>query len=563
MIRRRASLCARLTVALALIWPSTLAAQFTAPPAPAAYGLQNVTLVHADGRREVGVSVVIRGGLIDAIGPDVQLPPDALLLEGDSLYLYPGIIDAQGKVDYKFPEIERNSSVPRWDPPRDVQGFMPSRQVVDFLTAVGADLDGQRRAGVVAAAIHPEGRMVPGRGALVMFRADVETPGGLVIEPTLGPTMTFSPASGVYPSTLFGVIAFYRQIFEDAGQHVAHVRAFERDPEGVRPPKWDADLDVMSEAMSGNVLVFFAVDFARDIQRVLSLAEVYGFKPVIVGGDEAWKVADELEAANVTVLVSLDFPEPERWKPEEKKSGEEEPGSSTGSNGDDELDAAALREKQRIEDIYANAGRLEAADVAFALTSGGSGDDIIEGARTAIEYGLSEEAALRALTATPAALFEIETVARIDRGLPATFVVTDGPLFEEETAFRYTFVEGVLERGKVAASGEAPTVDVTGTWELTIESEMGTFSSTLILTQDGNEVEGTYQSEFGGGSISDGSVSGNSLNFKVSANIGGEDMTFTYTGTVEGDSASGSLEGGFGSMSWTAKRTGGPEETRR
>ena len=560
MTRSRLSWWSCATLATALAWPGALAAQYNDPPAPAAYALRGVTVVRADGSRVTGVNVVIRGGMIEAIGSNVAIPVDARVLEGDSLYVYPGIVDAQGEAEYQFPEIEVDrSEIASWDPPRDAQSFMPQRRVVDYLTETGPGLAEMRKKGLVAAAVHPEGRLMPGRGTVLVFRKGAMTSDELVAVPALGPQMSFRGAQGVYPSTLFAVIAFYRQMFEDAGHQAAQIEAYDRNPEGLTAPAWDPDMDVVREAMGGRVPVFFEVDYGRDIQRVLKLAEEYGFTPIIVGGDEAWKVADELEARRVPVLVSLDFPKPERWKPDEKEQEEAEPGNG---NGEEELDAAAQREKQRLEDIYSNAGRLSAAGVRFALTSGGGEADILDGARKAIEYGLSEEAALRAITATPASLLGIDAVAQVEAGMAATLIVTDGPLFDEETNVRYTFVDGALEVGKKpgAASGEAPTVDVTGTWDVTSETEMGSISSRMILKQVGASFDGTTQSDFGKSKIKDGTVSGNSISFVVVFSMGGETMEIEYTGTVEGERASGSAEGPFGSIEWTAKRVGGPGE---
>ena len=56
-----------------------------------------------------------------------------------------------------------------------------------------------------------------------------------------------------------------------------------------------------------------------------------------MGGDEAWKVADELRDANVPVLVSLDFPKPDRWKPDTKEEAEEEEGEEGEGEGEEEL----------------------------------------------------------------------------------------------------------------------------------------------------------------------------------------------------------------------------------
>jgi hypothetical protein len=562
MIRSRIHSWPLALLAVALAWPGGLSAQFNDPPAPAAYVLQGVTVVQADGSTLPGVTLVVRGGRIEAMGADVRVPADAKLLEGDTLYVYPGIFDAHGEADYEFPEIEVDrSQVASWNPPRHVQSFMPHRRVVDYLTATGADLADQRKSGVVAAAVHPEGRLMPGRGAVLVFRADADTPGRLVAQPELGPLMTFRGSQGGYPGTLFAVIAFYRQMFEDAAHQAAHIQAYNRDPARIAPPAWDVDMEIVRSLMGGATPAFFAVDFGRDIQRVLKLAREHDFRPVIVGGDEAWKVADELVAADVPVLVSLDFPEPERWEPKEDEGEEEEPGTE-GANDDGELDAAALREKQRIEDIYANPGRLAAAGVRFALTSGGGKADILEETRKAIEYGLSEQDALSALTATPASMFGLDYYSRVRTGGPATFVVTDGPLFAEETSIRYTFVDGALEKGKEdrAIGDEEPAVDMTGSWDVTINAEGESIEAKMTVEQEGAEFEGTMTSPFGLANIRDGVVSGTDIAFSIVLDIGGESMVIDVTGTVEGDRGSGSGDSPDGAFTWTAKRSSGPGE---
>jgi len=550
MLRSRVSLWSPVLLTVALACPGGLSAQFNDPPPPAAYVLQGVTVVQADGNTLPGVTLVVRGGRIEALGPDVALPADARLLEGDTLFVYPGIIDAYGEADYEFPEIEVDrSSVASWNPPRHVQSFMPHRRVVDYLTATGDDLAGQRKSGVVAAALHPEGRLMPGRGTVLVFRANADTPADLVVQPELGPLMTFQGAPGVYPSVLFSVIAFYRQMFEDAAHQAAQRRAFNRDPSSVAAPAWDADMEVVRQIRGGDLPVFFAVDLGRDIHRVLQLAREYDLRPIIVGGEEAWRVADELAAADVPVLVSLDFPEPERW----------EPGDDNGD--EEELDAAALREKQRIEDAYANAGRLAEAGVRFALTSGGGRAEILEGARKAIEYGLSEQDALRALTATPASLFGIEHMTGLHVHGPATFIVTDAPVFDEDMKIRYVFVEGELEKGREArAAGEEPAVDMTGSWEFTITAEGQSIPATMTVSQEGASFEGTMMTPFGEAEVQDGLVSGNDVSFTIALSAGGETVTIEATGTVEGDRGSGSGESPDGSFTWTARRSSGPGE---
>lgn len=538
-------LAAGLALVAALAGANPVQAQFTDPPPPAAYAVQGVTLVNASGRTEPNVTIIVRDGLIVAIGRDVTVPADAMLLETDSMFVYPGLVDAHGNPVFTFPEREPTGDASRsWSLPRDVQGFMPHRRVADALETDGNALQQQRRTGIVASAVHPMGRLMQGQSTVIMHRITTKTPSDLVLRPVLGPTMTFRGAQGGYPSTLFAVIAFYRQMFADAGHHAQQVEAFASDAQGLRPPRWDADLDALHLAVQEQQPFFVEADLARDIRRVLQLADELGFRPVIVGGEEAWRVAADLRAANVPVLVSVDFPEPNRWDPDDEP----------------ELDAAAAREKQRIEDAYRNPGRLAEAGVTFALTSGGGDADLLEGARRAVEYGLSERAALAALTSTPVSLLGIDHLPIIERDMAATFIVTTGPLLGEDTDVAYTFVEGELEEGETAAAGEpseAPAVTMSGSWSVELETPAGTFEVELSLEQDGATFGGTAQSVFGEAAVEDGIVSGSDVTFVIVANMGGQAFRIEMSGTVDGDRASGRGDSPQGAFEWTARRTGG------
>jgi len=524
------------------------------------------------------MTILIRHGVIEAMGSDIEVPADAKLLEGDSLSVYPGFVDAYGAAEYEFPEVSTEGvQITSWAPPRHAQNFMPHRRVADYLTATGEDLESSRKQGIVAAAVHADGRMMPGRGAVLLFRKDADTPTELVLNPELGPTMSFRGAQGVYPSTTFAVIAFYRQSFEDALREGIIETEYARDPRGIPTPTWDPDYAVLRNIAAGLTPVFFTANRPEEIRNVLELSDEYGFRPVIVGGGEAWRVADELLEHNVPVLVSLDFPSPNRWKPEveeeEADTTEAEEADTTAAEEaeeaemqeeQDEPGPAALREQERLENLYSNAGRLAAAGVTFALTSGGGDADIREGVIKAMEYGLSEADAMRAVTTTPAEMFGVSNVLRIEEEMAATFVVTTGPIFDEETNIAYTFVEGELEEGSPAGSagaGESPAVNVTGTWSVEME---GAPPATLELTQESDgTVSGSFSMEMGSGTVT-GSVSANDLNLTITISAGGMSIEATMTGTVEGNSASGDGSSDMGDFTWTARRTGGPgEEVQR
>lgn len=434
------------TLAL-MVLPFPGGAQYEAPPPPAAYALENVTVMYPDGRRQRGMNLVVRKGIISVLGPGAPIPPDAVILEGDSLRVYPGMVDAHGSAPVDFPEVEDLQSVLPWDPPRDAQGFTPHRLAAEYLTGSGADGHEARAAGVIAAGIHPDGGMAPGQSAVLLFRKEARSPRETVARPSAGLALSFQGARGVYPSTLFAVMAFLRQMFEDAGRQGLIRTEYARSPGDMTLPRWDPDLEALRQASSGQLPVFFSAASAGDIHRVLDLAEEIGFRPIIVGGEEAWKASDRLRAVGVPVLVSVDFPRPMEWDPD---------GADTTA-----LEPGAAKEKKALENVYANAGRLVEAGITMALTSGGRGGDFREGIARAVEYGLSEADALRAVTVVPADLLGIPNVVTVAQGMSANFIVTDGPLFHEGTGILYTFVEGQLEKGSPArrSGGDGPTVE--------------------------------------------------------------------------------------------------------
>ncbi len=527
--------------------PGAVSAQYTDVPAPAAYALRGVTVVGPDGASREGVTVVVRGAFIEALGPAAAVPADARVLEGDSLFLYPGLVDGDGKAGYDIPRPDVNrSQLEMWNAPREVRGFTPARRLVSYLTATGDDGADARRQGIVAAAVHPSGPLMPGRGALVLYRVDAETPDALVVRPALGPTFELRGAPGVYPGTLFGVMATFRQSFEDARHQRAVLVAREKDPRGLTLPAYDPDEAVLGDVLSGDLPVFAKADAADDILRVLELSDEYGLKPIIVGGGEAWKVADALKRRGVPVLVSVDFQKPRRWKPE----------SDTGSVA---LDAAAERERDDLVARYANAGRLAAAGVTFALTSGGTGK-ILDGVRKAVENGLPEDAALAALTTTPATLLGVPELARVEPRLPATFIVSRGPLFSDKGHVTYTFVEGRLQEaggGEAKAGSAEEAVDFGGEWAMSIDAQGQKLEATLEIVQDGATFTGTMTLMDQKLPIRDGTIDGDRISGVAVMDQGGQTLEVKITGTVEGDEATGEADAGpMGLAQWTAKRAG-------
>src|SRR5205085_7803382 len=136
----------------------------------------------------------------------------------------------------------------------------------------------------------------------------------------------------------------------------------------------------------------------------------FELKPILTGGREAWKCADRLKSEHVPVILRLVFAEPN----EEREK---------------DLPRRALDERRRLRaDEFQTAKRLVDAGVAVAFSTAGLADRPWEkfqaNIRKVIAAGLSPDAALAALTATPAKILGLEgQLGKIAAGRPAHLVV--------------------------------------------------------------------------------------------------------------------------------------------
>jgi hypothetical protein len=105
-----------------------------------------------------------------------------------------------------------------------------------------------------------------------------------------------------------------------------------------------------------------------------------------------------------------------------------------------------------------------------------------------------------------------------------------------------------------ATQGEKP-VDVTGAWAFTIETANGSGTPSVTFKQDGEKLTGHYSSPVLGERDFTGTVKGSAINFVIEADIQGQAVKVTYSGTVEKDTMKGKVVlGELGEGTFTGKR---------
>jgi hypothetical protein len=98
-------------------------------------------------------------------------------------------------------------------------------------------------------------------------------------------------------------------------------------------------------------------------------------------------------------------------------------------------------------------------------------------------------------------------------------------------------------------------VDVSGVWEITSETPRGTMTRKVTFEQDGSSLNGTMETQMGTVPIQNGLVEGNKISFTVVFSRGDRSFEMTYSGTVDGDTAKGTVQmPRGGKVEWTAKR---------
>ncbi|AWM38016.1 hypothetical protein GobsT_39060 [Gemmata obscuriglobus] len=412
-----------------------IAAQKPSDLAPSAYAIRDAKVVTEAGAVLPKATLVIRDGLIAAVGEGVAVPPDALVIEGQGLTVYPGFIDAATTRGYDV-ALRRSLGGPpapedlAADPlvatkPDHRKGLTP-----EFAVQTAFKLDEEsaapwRKVGFTAQLVTPDGGYFSGTSALVSLSGAV--PRDATLRGPVALHARFGRVAGAeYPVSLMGVMAHARQTVLDAGWLKRQWAAYEgRGKTGKRPPA-DPCLEALWPALDGQLPVAFEADSADEINRALDFAAEFKLKPLIVGGRSAWKVADRLAKEQVPVVLRLDFASaPER---------------------ESELPVRVREDQERLrqQDVGC-AAALHKAGVKFAFTTQGLAPNRFQqNVRKAIAAGLPADAALAALTGTAADILGASSqVGRIAKGRAAHLLVCDGAFDSAATKYKFAFSDGV------------------------------------------------------------------------------------------------------------------------
>jgi imidazolonepropionase-like amidohydrolase len=549
------------------------------------YAIKGGTVVTVSGATIPNGVVVIRNGLIAAVGADVAVPADARVIDATGMMVYPGLIDAYTSYGLRPPAQPTGPNqaalaanpqaaiLAMMNAPATNTGLLPEVTVAEQLQIAADTFDQQRSAGITAALTAPRDGIFRGQSAFITLGNEASDK--LLLKAPHSLSIGFARAGGGfgggYPGSGMGIFAFLRQAFMDAQHYRDEWDWYSKAPRGKNRPAHNKSSESLIPVVNGKMPVILNVSTEREIRRAIALAEEFKLNYLLAGATQSYLVADFLKQKGATVLLSLSFPQ--------KPANIEDPESE------------ALRVLRERAEAPKAAAALHKAGVKFAFTSGTltRPADFIANAARAIEAGLPKDEALKAMTLYPAQIFGVaEQLGSIEKGKIANLIVTSGDLFGKDTKVKHTFVDGkqyVIKdapappRGMPgampggpgggrpgggrppnaantdAAPAAASNINVAGTWTLTVNPPGGgPVTRTLTLKQDGNKITGEISSRDGMVPIGDVKLSGNELSFIYVLKYNDNELIIGARAKIEGDSLSGMMQANDTSYDFSGTR---------
>jgi imidazolonepropionase-like amidohydrolase len=394
-------------------------------PPRGVFAIRNARIVTVSGPDIENGTVVIRDGKIEAVGATVNIPAGAQTIDGRGLSVYPGMIDAGTNMGLVEVPQGANGTVDL----AEAGDLNPNAKAIIAVNPHSAHIAVTRVEGVTNTVTAPEGGLISGQAALINLLGTSSKE--MAVAPTAALVINYPRVTGGGGGGFGGFQqqpANLAETLEANAREVDRIRKMLRDGEAygraqdayakdrsLPRPDQNVVLEALVPYVRGEQPVIFRAEREAEIRGAIRFAEEMKLKPIILGGNDAWKVASLLKEKNVPVILTGVFSLP-------------------------------LREDDFYDTLYENPAKLQQAGVRFCISTGDAGAEVRNlplYAGMAAAYGLSKADALKSVTLYPAQIMNVaDRLGSIDVGKMANLVVTDGDLLEIRTHIRYLFIDG-------------------------------------------------------------------------------------------------------------------------
>ena len=480
---------------------------------PRAWALTNATVHASPGKTIEDGTVVMRDGIITAVGAKVKIPKQATIIDMDGKHIYAGFIESW--LDVKT--VKKDTSLQaNWN--SNMRAYLKG---ADLFHPKEKSLKELHGLGFTTAHVTPKGGIFQGSSGLVQLGQIPK-----VLSNNVAQVVEYAAGgwgAKEYPTSLLGAIAFIRQGFLDADWYSKSQAILAKYPDGNEPIQADRSLEELSNAKRNRQPFVFRTGNELYIDRSSNIADEFELNLWIMGNGYEYRRIEEMPAS--FMIVPLNFPaKPEVADPQNAL----------------QYSTEQLKHWDMAPD---NAAKLADAGFQFALTSAELKDkkDFRKNLSRAVNRGLDESAALAALTTNPAKEFgQAKRLGKVAPGFIANLVVTDGNYFDKKSKVQSVWIDG--NEYEVAPD---PLVDAVGDWTL-IE---GSNSWTLSVKADGGSLNVDEKKL----KLANYKLDQDRISFSVNADTILQKGVTRFKGTITGGKATGYVFYPDGSSSgWTA-----------
>jgi imidazolonepropionase-like amidohydrolase len=434
---------------------------------PEIYAFTGARVVTKPGVTIDNATLVIRNGIIEAVGQNIKIPDDAWIVKMDGKTIYPGFIESYSNLGMPDAKTiaESQEKLPQdgrhWNP--QVRSHFSSSLAYSYDEKKAETL---RSMGFVAAHTMSDAGVFRGSGSVIKLAEDV--PSKQLINTDISQGLSFIRTTELdrgYPTSVMGAIALIRQSFYDAiwyGQ-VKNDLTLKKE--------LNPSIGKLADALKNNTPFVIETADEQYLMRAANIAKEFSLNLWTKGSGFEYRRVDQVKNSGVSLTLPLNFPEkPEVQKPEESIN----------------ISLENLRHWYLAPE---NPAILHKAGVPFAITASGidKPDNFLKNLRTSVKRGLPKEIALEALTSIPASKLGIDHLyGTLEKGKSASFIITNGDVFDDKTKIEEVWVSG--KQHKIEET-ERP---LEGKW---LTSGGSIENITLSLQYKNNRLQGELQDQ--------------------------------------------------------------------
>ncbi|NUM51620.1 MAG: amidohydrolase family protein [Flavobacteriales bacterium] len=366
-------------------------------------------------------TLLIKNGKVEAIGQQVTLPANSVVVNLNGKHIYPSFIDLYSNYGITDDKKETPSSFgPQYENNRKGaynwnQAITPEQNAFEKFSIQPEKAKELQKQGFGAVLTHKHDGIMRGSAALVMLGSEKENIE--IINNKAAQAISFSKGSSTqaYPSSLMGTIALIRQTYYDA--------------EWYAKGGYHTEFNIALEALNhnANLPVVFDVRDKLSILRADKIAKEFNLNIILKGNGDEYQRVSEIKITGRPLILPLNFPK----------------AYETGDAY--ETRNLSLKDLKHWELAPYNLKYINDVGIEFCITSFGleKPENFLENLRLAVKKGLPEQAALKALTETPAKLLNVyNEIGSLEVGKKANFILCDTVVFSEKAIIYQNWING-------------------------------------------------------------------------------------------------------------------------